>query len=291
MSQIFEILQQRYEALAVRSLEGPPDEAFLESVHLFLSDARRAGAAVTDPEERGLLRAYMRYLAAVLREHGEEVPPTDLLPPQRELGPARARGARPEFPIWFWALVGAAATAFLAGLLAVAGAFWLAPVPRTPTPVSPPTVLPSPSPTPRPTVTPSPTPTPTPSPSPTPAPEPAFSGLTIALGVLPSGEPLLVGNDFDWNTRAVYAVFDYRGMRPGLPWSVVWTRNGQEIARQDCFWEERDGPAGTLWVVYYNPDGTVLFGGNYTVSLYIRDQLQATASFRIRPYIPRTPTP
>jgi hypothetical protein len=107
--------------------------------------------------------------------------------------------------------------------------------------------------------------------------------------VLPTGEPVLVGNEFDWNTRAVYAIFDYARMRPGLPWSAVWTRNGREIARQTGFWDR--GEAGRAWVVYFNPDGTVLFGGDYTVSLYIADQLQAEASFRIRYYIPRTPTP
>ncbi|MBC7228586.1 MAG: hypothetical protein H5T61_15365, partial [Thermoflexales bacterium] len=116
-----------------------------------------------------------------------------------------------------------------------------------------------------------------------------FSALTIALGVLPTGEPVLVGNEFDWNTRAVYAIFDYAGMRSGLSWSAVWTRNGREIARQTGLWD-REG-AGRAWVVYFNPDGTVLFGGDYTVSLYIEDQLQAEASFRVRYYVPRTPTP
>lgn len=292
MSQIFEVLQHRYQDLVARILEGPVDESLRESIQIFLNDVRRAGAAVNEPEERGLLRAYMRFLATVLREHGEEVPPIDLLPPQRGLEAAEMHPTRLGLPAWFWGLVGAAVMAILAGLTAVAGAIWLRPTPAAAPspPLSPP---PSPSPPPTPTFTPLPSPTPTPTvvATPTPGPEPAFSGLTVALGVLPSGEPLLVGNDFDWNTRAVYAVFDYQGMRAGLPWSVVWTRNGQEIARQDRFWEERDGPSGTYWVVYHNPDGTVLFGGNYTVSLYIGEQLQATASFRIRYYVPRTPTP
>lgn len=290
MSQVFEVLQRRYQDLVARSLEDPTDEAFRESVHIFLNDVRQAGAVIVDPEERGLLRAYMRFLATILREQGEEVPPIDLLPPHRGLETVEARPTRPGFPAWFWGLVGAAATAILAGLLAVAGAFWTRPAPPAASPVPP---SPTPLPTPRPTFTPTPSPTPAPTvaATPTPAPEPAFSGLTVALGVLPSGEPLLVGNDFDWNTRAVYAIFDYQGMRAGLPWSVVWTRNGQEIARQDRFWEERDGSSGTLWAVYHNPDGTFLFGGNYTVALYIGDRLQATASFRVRYYIPRTPTP
>ncbi|RME38068.1 MAG: hypothetical protein D6793_03350, partial [Thermoflexia bacterium] len=200
MSQVFEILQRRYQDLVARSLEGPADEAFRESIQIFLSDARQAGAAIPDPEERGLLRAYIRFLATVLREQGEEIPPIDLLPPQRSLEAPAVRPARPEFPAWFWGLVGAAAVAVLAGLMAVAGAFWRgAPSPAVlPTP-SLPTPSPSPLPALSPTPLPSPTPTPTATATPAPGPEPAFSGLTLALGVLPSGEPFLVGNDFDWN--------------------------------------------------------------------------------------------
>ena len=52
----------------------------------------------------------------------------------------------------------------------------------------------------------------------------------------------LVGNEFDWNTKAVYAVFDYTGMQDGTAWTVVWSRNGSEVAREDHFWDaSRDG--------------------------------------------------
>ena len=108
--------------------------------------------------------------------------------------------------------------------------------------------------------------------------------------MLNPSEPFLVRNEFDWNTKAVCAVFDYTGMQDGLAWSVVWTRNEGEVAREDHLWDlERDGSQGTHWAAYFNPTGTVLRGGNYTVSLYIEDELQAEASFRIRYYV--TPTP
>lgn len=291
MNPVFEALHRRYQELIVRSGTPSPGDEFWESVRLFLEDARQAGRALTDPGERALLRAYMRFLAVLLHEHGETPPPVELLPPDRARwaeAPSVRRAER-GFPAWFWGLVGAAAMAVVAGLAAVLGA------PRgsfTPQP----TVLPSPLPTtipavapPTATPTPTPSPTPLPPPSPTPAVPPTFSGLTVALGVLPTGEPVLVGNEFDWNTRAVYAIFDYVGMRPGLPWSAIWTRNGREIARQTGLWDGEE--AGRAWVVYFNPDGTVLFGGDYTVSLYIEEQLQAQASFRVRYYVPRTPTP
>ncbi len=293
MNPVFEALQRRYQDLIVRSSTSSPGEEFRESVRLFLEDARQAGRALTDPGERALLRAYMRFLAIWLHEQGETPPPVELLPPDRgrwaETLPARR--AERGFPAWFWGLVGAAVMAIVAGLAAVLGAVggYLAPpppptVPLSPIPATQPAVVPPTS-----TPTPAPSPSPTPTSSPTPSVPPTFGVPTIALGVLPTGEPVLVGKEFDWNTRAVYAIFDYAGMRPGLPWSAVWTRNGREIARQTGLWDRDED--GRAWIVYFNPDGTVLFGGDYTVSLYIAEQLQAEASFRIRYYIPRTPTP
>ncbi|MFN3762565.1 MAG: hypothetical protein ACK4WK_05105, partial [Anaerolineae bacterium] len=248
MNPVFEALHRRYQDLMARSgTPSPPDE-FWESVRLFLEDARQAGRALTDPGERALLRAYMRFLAVLLHEHGEAPPPVELLPPDRarwaEAPPARPAERR--FPAWFWGLVGAAAMAVVAGLAAVLGASGGFFIPQ-------PTVLPSPLPATTPVIapptatpTPTPSPTPLPPPSPTPAAPPTFSALTVALGVLPTGEPVLVGNEFDWNTRAVYAIFDYVGMRPGIPWSAIWTRNGREIARQTGLWDGEE--AGRAWV-------------------------------------------
>ena len=150
----------------------------------------------------------------------------------------------------------------------------------------PPTLAPSPTPVP-------PTPTPTTVPTATPLPRaPVLGDLTIALGILGSGEPFLIGTEFDWNTKAVYAVFDYSGMRDGLAWSVVWTRNGEELARENNLWDVgSDGEAGTMWVAYFESGGAVLRGGDYTVSLYLEGELQAESSFRILYYVPATATP
>lgn len=290
MSPVFEALQRRYQDLVARAGVSPGEE-FWENVRLFLEDARQAGKMVVDPGERALLRAYMRFLGILLYEHGETPPTVELLPPERS-GWAESLPARPaerKFPAWFWVLTGAAIMAIIAGLIAVVGGprGWFTPPPTVPPMTVSPSVivltLPVPTPTPMPH------PTLTPTASPTPAGPPTFSGLTIALGILPTGEPILIGNEFDWNTRAIYALFDYAGMQEGLPWSVVWTRNAKEIARQDQFWDR--GEKGRAWVVYFNPDGTVLPGGDYVVSLYVADQLQAQASFRIRYYVVRTPTP
>ena len=119
---------------------------------------------------------------------------------------------------------------------------------------------------------------------------PAFGDITIALGAQPDGQPILTAaeNRFDWNTKVIYAIFEYVGMSEGLEWTVVWTRNDKEVAREERFWDVEAGPTqGTRWVAYYNPDGRAIPGGNYTVTLYIENVAQRTAEFRVLYYVPR----
>ncbi|HEY72935.1 MAG: hypothetical protein DRJ03_15635 [Chloroflexi bacterium] len=121
-------------------------------------------------------------------------------------------------------------------------------------------------------------------------PVPAMGDITIALGVQPDGEPIITAPDnvFDWNTKVVYAIFDYVDMSDGLRWSAVWMRNGQEAAREGHFWDiEEDGAEGARWVAHCNELGRVLPGGNYSVTLYIENVAQRTADFRILYYVPQ----
>jgi hypothetical protein len=129
-----------------------------------------------------------------------------------------------------------------------------------------------------------------------PAPEtpPAFGNLTIAAGVQPDGTPVLPAPDsqFDWNTKLVYTIFDYVGMVDGLKWSATWMRNGEEVAREEHFWDiEAYAPSGTRWVTYHDERGVPLPGGNYSVTLYVENALQGTAEFNVLYYVPPEPTP
>jgi hypothetical protein len=112
---------------------------------------------------------------------------------------------------------------------------------------------------------------------------PSFGDITIALGVRPDGTPILAqGTPFGWATRVVHAVFDYEGMGDGVRWSVVWTRDGAEVAREDYTWDaEAAASEGTYWVTLADEAGEPLGGGNYTVTLYINGQQQSVADFRI----------
>ena len=118
---------------------------------------------------------------------------------------------------------------------------------------------------------------------------PALGEVTIALGVQPDGTPVLTAPDnrFDWNTKVVYAIFDYVGMSDGLRWAAVWTRGGQEVARQESFWDaDVDRTEGTRWVTYQGERGQVLPGGNYSVTLSIEGAVQRSADFNILYYVP-----
>ena len=121
-------------------------------------------------------------------------------------------------------------------------------------------------------------------------PDPAFGDITIALGAQPDGTPIVTTPDnvFDWNTKVVYGIFDYVGMRDGLRWAAVWMLNGQEVAREEHFWDvEADGTEGTRWVTHYDELGQVLYGGNYSVTLYIDNVAQRTADFGLLYYVPQ----
>jgi hypothetical protein len=119
---------------------------------------------------------------------------------------------------------------------------------------------------------------------------PTLGNIVIALGVQPDGSPILAAPDnvFDWNTRVVYAIFEYAGMSDGMKWAAVWQRGGQEVARQEGFWDVASaGTRGRHWVAYYDPRGMVLPGGTYSVTITIGDAIQRSADFQILFYVPR----
>lgn len=116
---------------------------------------------------------------------------------------------------------------------------------------------------------------------------PALGEITLALGVHSDGTPLLaaVDNQFEWDTKVVYGIFEYAGMREGMTWTAVWRRSGLEVARQEWFWSEKaDETEGTQWAAYYDVYGQTLPGGNYSMTLYMDSAEQRTADFRILYY-------
>lgn len=108
-----------------------------------------------------------------------------------------------------------------------------------------------------------------------PEPGPAFSNVVFGLldlqgNILGNGYVLPAG-------PTATARFIYQNMTNGLPWTVIWYYNGQQIARSDDTWQDDASGAKT---VSLQPAGG-LVPGNYRVELAIEGRLSATADFVI----------
>ncbi len=142
MSNQFDALQERYQALVVRKERGETGEEFLEDTSSFIADVQRAGAVVANVGERSQLRAWMRFLANIVYDATGDYPDTSLQPLARGqlVGPQREREERRVLlPPLGWALVGAAVLVIVAGLFLIPHMVGLSPtsVLPTPTPLSP----------------------------------------------------------------------------------------------------------------------------------------------------------
>ncbi len=74
----------------------------------------------------------------------------------------------------------------------------------------------------------------------------------------------------------VYGVFSFRGLDEGLPFKIIWYKNGAEIARDEGQWEW--GQQGQSFV-FLSPKGP----GLYKLELWINDTVVATKLFEITP--------
>lgn len=134
----FATLQQQHEALLARQdalpaaelrPRSPRAEQLLQDARQFVADAIAQSDKVTDPRERDLLRAYLRYWATFIYDGSGVFPKTDLRPadlsvaetqPDPPLPPDDDQPGdgppRPALPGWAWAL------AVLGGVLLCAAA-------------------------------------------------------------------------------------------------------------------------------------------------------------------------
>ncbi len=174
----------------------------------------------------------------------------------------------------------------------------------TDTPV--PTATPSPTETPPPTakivgvsaviiVTPEATATPSPVPHPTasatpPAPIPTAQNAASAVTTLPENlsigpisfalkvsdrrEAIDPAEQFSTVPERIYAVFPYKGMKNGLPFSVVWYYQNNELIRNDYVWEWGTTDRSFAFI---SPVGA----GTYRVELRVGDTTVAENSFEI----------
>lgn len=110
----------------------------------------------------------------------------------------------------------------------------------------------------------------------TPAPTGARMGpIEFAEGVTEDIEPVNPKSVFPDGIEAVYAVYPYSGMEPGIDYKAVWYKNGVEVAREEGQWEWGEQARSYHYLV---PRGV----GLYKLELYVNDTVMVSDLFEVR---------
>ena len=163
----------------------------------------------------------------------------------------------------------------------------------TAAPTSPPTATSAPSPTVPPSVEPT-QPTVEPTAAPAVSAKPVIGAITFALGATDTYEPVNAGVSFDEGITEVHAIFDYSGMLPNYTWERVWYLDGKEVLRNKAAWKDKEVGRFDYFI---DAGGDPLSPGEWTLELYVQDELAAKGSFTIKSKQPEvaqvtdTPTP
>lgn len=110
-----------------------------------------------------------------------------------------------------------------------------------------------------------------------------FGRITFAADVTDDNRPVDTGNAFV-DVGAVYAFFSVTGLAEGTEWQTRWLIDGEEVLLENQSWEGGDTPS--TWVSLSHPDGLPL--GEYTLELYVDDELAQSGSFIIEEGTGRT---
>jgi hypothetical protein len=210
MRDLFNALQDQYQTLIARAEKNESDEAFLDDVRSFISDVKRAGATISDLNERSQLRAWIRFLASLLYD-ATGVYPDITLQPLTEgqlVSPKAEPSEKPPTPHGFaWTLLGGAIVVIIAVGLAAVG--WMS-------------RWSEPRPTAVPTLTPIPTPT------------PALFVIEAAVGaqLAPSGALEMPADTFCLGISEIVAELKMEGIKSEMEWWWEVQRDGKIINAQ-----------------------------------------------------------
>lgn len=107
--------------------------------------------------------------------------------------------------------------------------------------------------------------------------QPVFSEVTFCEDVTDDGEIIGASTEFPAGTETVWAYFTFENMQDGQEWGRLWHRDGEVyVDERQSTWD--DGESG--WVAYSISDETPL-KGDYSLTLYIGDQVVQEASFHV----------
>jgi hypothetical protein len=91
------------------------------------------------------------------------------------------------------------------------------------------------------------------------------------------GKPVEASDAFEAGARQIYASFDHAAIAPGTPWSVIWYRDGEAVARINNIW--RASNAGRSWVTLTDQQG--IAPGEYDLEISIDGNVGAIASMAV----------
>jgi hypothetical protein len=140
------------------------------------------------------------------------------------------------------------------------------------------TALVAPTDTPSPTFTPTQPPTATSTPTPS---GPVVTSLVFATEVRDDNTAIDPGYTFKKGVTKIFGVFEYSGFKVGSQIRYVWQVDGEDFASYDQTWE--DVTRGVWWANAYYTEGEDLDVGDWTLSIYVDDQLAVTGNFTISP--------
>ncbi|HWO93281.1 MAG TPA: serine protease, partial [Dehalococcoidia bacterium] len=109
---------------------------------------------------------------------------------------------------------------------------------------------------------------------------PNLKSLVLAPAKGDDGQPVGVGERLE-SASTLYGFFDYEGMDAVSNWGYVWYHGDDIVAERDGLPWRGGGAGSDWWVAYYEPDGSALQEGEYTLTLLLDGEPSATARVTI----------
>lgn len=104
-----------------------------------------------------------------------------------------------------------------------------------------------------------------------------LGGIAFSLDISGNYQAIDSGYMFVEGFYTLYATFAYEGMANGMNWSWEWQRNGAQIEGGSQEWSYgQEGPG----YIYFRPEDGFK-SGEYTLAIWVDDELQNQASFSV----------
>ncbi len=122
----------------------------------------------------------------------------------------------------------------------------------------------------------------------TPNPDAVFSPLLFSTQMV-NTQAVKPATVFQNPVGHLYAVFSYDNMTPGVQWTAIWYRDGQQVRLETKPW---DGATGGYGYTDWNPPPSNWLPGSYEVRIFVGEDWKVIGRFIVRGDAPTAvPTP